>query len=269
MPGSVVNIARVVRSCAIVFGLLAALWVPQAAHGGAAAQKQTGSQKAKTLLSLGNVATDPALRQIQLTFDPRITPAITRSSPTTQPTALAIQSFQLDASYDASKLDIVSVDPIDGFSLGTSGTELSPGIITGITGFFGSFEFISELHPNAAPAVTGINTNTGDQNFFTITFQLKPGFALDTVLRFSFFAGAYDGSVVDALDPNNLEAGTFESNGPDDITPAFVTASVANGDLGANAGAVPLPKGAVAGALTLALAALVGIRLHRRAGKTV
>jgi len=74
-------------------------------------------------------------------------------------TPLAIQSFQLDASYDAADLTIVSINAVNGFTLTSLGNNSTPGLIEDITGEWGNAPYL--------------NTNTGDQNFFTITFALK------------------------------------------------------------------------------------------------
>lgn len=226
------------------------LWLPQAARGaaaGALADTQTKSRRAKTVLSAGAVTTDPALRQIALTFDP--------ASNTPAGTMLAIQDFQLDVQYDALNLNIFSITAVDGFDLTSLGNNSTPGLIDDIQGLY---DFSS------------LNTNTGDQNFFKITFKLKAGVDPATLLTFKFFAND-SGDNLSSLDLDDIEGGTFKSNGPStdispdpgEIIPAIVTASVANG---VSPGVVPLPAGAWAGALTLALAGLAGLCVRGRAG---
>jgi hypothetical protein len=196
---------------------LAIVAAPTTARGAAAAVGESAKQAAQTKLSLGNVSTNAEARQIQLTFDPVV------ADPAGTP--LAIQQFQLDFSYDASQVSIVSECAISPWVITNYGTSSSttPGLVTGVSGIYSGL--LEEVDPP--------NTDTSDQDFFTVTFQLNDNADPNSPINFAFFAGMDDGSNVQATDPNDPTQTVYTSTGAD-VTPAYVTASLNGGFLNAD-----------------------------------
>ena len=198
----------------------------------AAAQLKAG---AKT--SAAVTATNPALRQIQMTFDPEIVSSVLTLD------LYNVQSFDLGLTWDPTLITYVpgSVSYIAPFAAPVTGAgpTLAPGVLSGITG--------------TAPRAS---TVPGDVDLFSAWFQLKPGIPIDKVVSVTFTAIDSTDFIhgINTLDPNNPAM---------DVTamgPVQVESATASGAVGV--AAVPLPSGAGAG--LAALAVLIPLRLLKR-----
>jgi len=217
----------------------------------AAAQLKAG---AKT--SAAPTSTNPEEREIQITFDPDITPADDVTDP-----GYDVDAFQLSVSFDASLMTVGSINGSGPFNDISSTTE-NP-------------VYISAAQPaSVSSGLLDISGDTGedptaagpgDVNIFSITLNSDVSF--DTALNFSIFgsddpndesdsdAGVASPSFsscdfIQGYDPSTGQyATTYGSN----ITPTSLTTTFNQATQATSGGAsAPLPAGGWAGMLALA-----------------
>lgn len=190
----------------------------------APARAHAAAALAKGLTSAAVTSTDPALRQIQINFDPAC------SDPST-PASLNVQAFDLSVTYDMAKLDVTKIAfdaPFIPTSFGkkddhesSDGSEHENGKKKG-----GGLS-LQDVSGFALPQLT----KPGDVDLFSVIFTLKPGVSINDVLTFTFGAGP-KGFIV-GVDPNNhFKATVFTA---DQVVSTTIQASVAQGQI------TPLP----------------------------
>lgn len=245
------------RSIALFLAAFAVAVSPICSFG--AAQLRAG---AKT--SAQPTSTNPQLRQIQLTFDPDVTPGAGAVDNATY----NVTSFQLSVKFDPTKVQVLSQNDVQLFGpfvpdSGPGATVAIPAIgvpTSNINNNSGLINFISGRAPLS-------QSSPGDVNIFTVTFNLLGTTTLDDLLTFTIFgdfapqdnSGTLD--FITGTDP--LTGKTLTSFGRD-IAPTTITSSF-NGFAAqiaaAGGGAVPLPSGLSAGIVLLA--AIVVVRVKR------
>jgi hypothetical protein len=197
---------RHLPSGVIVLALFAFLAV--APNSYAAAQLKAG---AKT--SAQPTSTNPSLRQIQITFDPSISPGIVVDN------GYDVDAFQLSVSYPANLMTVSDVELVNPFING--GNAAGPGASPATTPETG---YVNDPVGGTISDISGVTpTNTaagpGDVNIFYVDFTLDPGVSFDQELDFSLYANAANGDYISGYDPSTLSS---TSTGADGIQSASV-----------------------------------------------
>jgi hypothetical protein len=246
-----------IRSIGVfLFSAFAALALPSLSYG--AAQLKAG---AKT--SAQPTSTNPQLRQIQITFDPDVVPD---EVVTTGGGSFNVTGFQLSVQFSAGIVSVLSPNNIQlqapySNSITSSVAGANPAATTsggptvdnstGLVSAVGGHAFVGTTSP-------------GDVNIFSIIFTLDNNISLDQIMSFTIFAQTYGASVgaspaVPSSD--DFVQGTDPVTGNTIFTPAAgvipttITGSFNSFSAQIAAAAVPLPMGAWAGMILLALLA--------------
>lgn len=209
-----------------------AFFVPDAR---AAAQLAAG---AKT--SARPTATNPQLRQMQITFDPDV------ELPVAHPDVpnYSVTSFQLSVSYDPDLVSFNNLFFAPPFQQ-TPGSIFSNDPITGI---------VSNISGTASAASVPPGQ---DVDIFAINFTLNPLTTFDDPLTFTIFASPIKSDFIAGTDPTTNQTIQTDAAG---VEPTTIIVSFNQ----ATAITAPLPKSAYAGFATLAaLAAGYALRCRR------
>jgi hypothetical protein len=236
----------------LLFSAFAALALPSLSYG--AAQLKAG---AKT--SAQPTSTNPQLRQIQITFDPDVVP----DEATPDGGSFNVTGFQLSVQFSPGVVSVMSSSDIKlaapySNSISTDSVGAGPAATT--TGPFNGSGLVSAIGGQAPVGAT----SPGDVNIFSITFTLNSDVSLDQLMSFTIYAQTYSapGTASPAGVPilgNDFISGTDPSNGNTIFTPAAgvipttITGSFNSFSAQIAAAAVPLPAGAWAGMLLLAM----------------
>lgn len=204
--------------------------------------------KAGATTSAQPTSANPQLRQIQMTFDPDVSPA---PSITPCDTPYSLTSFQLSISYDLSLVTLEDIQFVDPYTQNPQGEpqvahpSLSPASYYLNNTDTGIVNYISgQASANQVPAGQ-------DVNIFTADFVLNQGVSFNTPLTFTIFGDPNAGDFMTGTNPNDPQDQITSSAA--DIVPTTYTGTFTEATTSANP--APLPSGALAGLLTLALLA--------------
>lgn len=245
----------------LLFSAFAVAALPSLSHG--AAQLRAGATT-----SAQPTSTNPQLRQIQITFDPDVIPDEVSTTG-----SFNVTGFQLSVQFDPGVVSVMSSNDIRlaaPYSDSSSTASVGAGPAATTTGGpFNSSGLVSAIGGQAPVGAT----SPGDVNIFSITFTLNSDVSLDQLMSFTIFAqtygttaGASPGGASPAgaaFFPNDFISGTDPLTGNTAFTPAAsVTPTTITGSFNSfttqinlAAAGVPLPAGAWAGMILLALLA--------------